>query len=121
MRIPEYDEPEPDVSILRGADDDYYAPKAWARRRGASGRGLRIDAGQDRGEKLPAYARARIPVYWIVNLVERQVEVYTIPGIDGYSNRQDFSRASKFPSLIDGQQVGQIAVDDILPLLPVIS
>ena len=33
----------------------------------------------DREDKLPAYARAGIPEYWIVNLVERVVEVYRNP------------------------------------------
>ena len=33
----------------------------------------------DRGEKLSAYARANIPEYWLVNLVERVVEVYRLP------------------------------------------
>ena len=36
------------------------------------------------------YARAGIPVYWIVNLVDRQVEVYTQPSNDGYQSREDF-------------------------------
>ena len=35
---------------------------------------------QDRGKKLSAYAKGGIPVYWIVNLVDRQVEVYSRPG-----------------------------------------
>ena len=32
---------------------------------------------QDRGKKLLVYAKAKIPIYWIVNLVNRQVEVYS--------------------------------------------
>ncbi|MGC8640140.1 MAG: Uma2 family endonuclease, partial [Isosphaeraceae bacterium] len=35
----------------------------------------------DRGKKLAGYARAAIPVYWIVNLRENQVEVYTDPNV----------------------------------------
>src|SRR4051812_41814935 len=34
---------------------------------------------RDRDIKGPAYAAAGLPVYWIVNLIERQVEVYTAP------------------------------------------
>ena len=33
----------------------------------------------DREDKLPAYAKAGISEYWIVNLVERVVEVYRAP------------------------------------------
>ena len=33
----------------------------------------------DRTEKLNTYAGGGIPVYWIINLVDRQVEVYSGP------------------------------------------
>ena len=33
----------------------------------------------DRGEKWRAYAAARIPIYWIVNLDKNQIEVYCDP------------------------------------------
>lgn len=42
----------------------------------------------DRAAKLAAYAQANLPEYWIVNLVEQQVEVYREPkGLD-YSHKQ---------------------------------
>jgi Uma2 family endonuclease len=34
---------------------------------------------RDRGIKLRSYARAGIPEYWIVNLIDRQIEIYTEP------------------------------------------
>ncbi len=116
IRIPAYDEPEPDVSILRGSDDDY-----MHRKPGPAEVALLLEVSEstlsiDRGEKLRAYARAAIPIYWIVNLVNRQVEVYTGPGVDDYATRQDFLPGQQVPLVIDGQQLGQIAVDDVLPL-----
>jgi Uma2 family endonuclease len=36
----------------------------------------------DREEKGSLYARARVPEYWIVNLVGRVLEVYREPGLD---------------------------------------
>jgi len=39
---------------------------------------------RDRLLKLPLYARAAIPEYWVVNLVEQQVEVYRTPVGDAY-------------------------------------
>src|SRR5271157_1474464 len=116
VRIPAYDEPEPDVSILRGSDDDY-----MHRKPGPAEVALLVEVSEstlsiDRGEKLRAYARAAIPIYWIVNLVDRQVEVYTGPGVDDYATRQDFLAGQQVPLVVDGQQLGQIAVDDILPL-----
>ena len=59
--------------------------------------------------------RAGIPVYWIVNLVDRQVEVYTDPGPTGYASRTDLRSGQHVPVVIGAQQRGQIAVDDVLP------
>jgi len=120
VRFPAYDEPEPDVSIVRGSDDDY-----MHRMPGPADVALLVEISEstlstDRGEKLRAYARAAIPIYWIVNLVNRQVEVYTGPVVDDYATRQDFLPGQHVPLLIDGRQLGQIAVDDILPLPPAI-
>jgi Uma2 family endonuclease len=35
--------------------------------------------GKDRGEKLLTYGRGGVPVYWIVNLIVNQIEVYSEP------------------------------------------
>ena len=71
---------------------------------------------QDRGLKLAAYARDGIPVYWIVNLVDRQVEVYTRPTKSGrYRSCQDYKPGQQVPVVIAGQPLPPIAVDDILP------
>ena len=72
---------------------------------------------RDRGEKQTLYAATGIPVYWIVNLKNRQVEVYTGPGPDGYASRNDFVEGHDVPVMIGGIEVGRIAVADILPLL----
>jgi hypothetical protein len=54
-------------------------------------------------------------VYWIVNLVDLQVEVYTGPGRNGYRTRRDFRPGQDVPVLIDSVEVGRIAVAEILP------
>ena len=70
---------------------------------------------KDRGEKLVNYAHGRIAVYWIVNLIDRQIEVNTGPDLDGYSSCDDFKPGQTLPVVLDGVEVGQIAVADILP------
>jgi Uma2 family endonuclease len=114
VRIPDFDEPEPDVSVVRGNDDDYEH-----RHPEPADVGLVVEVSEssldyDRNAKLPAYARGRIPVYWIVNLVDRQVEVYSDPVPDGYRSKQVFTAGQSIPVMLDGQVIGQIAVDDIL-------
>ena len=46
----------------------------------------------DRRDKLAAYARAGIAEVWIVNLVDRQVEVFAEPGNTGYRNSRVLGR-----------------------------
>jgi Uma2 family endonuclease len=54
-------------------------------------------------------------VYWIVNLIDHQVEVYSEPGPQGYRSRHTFRRGRHVPVAIDGLERGRIAVADILP------
>jgi Uma2 family endonuclease len=117
-RIPTLNEPEPDLVIARG-------PRArYLTRHPEPGEiALIIEVSdttyhRDRDEKYPAYAKGGIPVYWIVNLAKRQIEVYTDPGPEGYRTRVDFVAGQSVPVVIDGQPIGALAVDDILPPLP---
>ena len=119
VRIPAYDEPEPDITIVRGSTDDYAH-----RIPGPDDVGLLIEIslttlGTDRGLKLSAYARDGIPVYWIVDLVDRRIEVYTRPLKAGrYRSRKEFLPGQQVPVVIDGRPIGHVAVDDILPPEP---
>ena len=79
VRIPDYDEPEPDIAVVRG-DDDLYED----RHPGPGDVALIIEVAEssllrDRGEKREIYARAGIPAYWIINLVDRQLESHSSP------------------------------------------
>ena len=114
VRIPPYDEPEPDITIVRGSDADYRHRIPEAGEVGLLVEVSRTNVTADR-EQGNIYGRAGIPVYWIVNLVDRHVEVYTNPGPAGYSSRQDFASGGRVPVVIDGRLAGEIAVDDILP------
>jgi Uma2 family endonuclease len=116
VRIPAYDEPEPDISIVRGVNADYRSrvpePADVALLVEVSDSTLSTD----RGLKLPAYAKDGIPVYWIVNLVDRQVEVYARPVKAGrYRSHKVYKPGQQVPVVIAGQQLSPIAVDDILP------
>lgn len=65
----------------------------------------------DREEKYKLYARAGIPVYWIVNLRDNCLEVYTEPYGDVYKNKRLFFPGDtvEVPNLDQ-----QIAVSDLL-------
>ena len=70
VRIPEFDEPEPDLAIVRGTREEYEDHHP-----GPADVGVLIEVSdttldRDRGEKGFAYARGGVGTYWIVNLVE---------------------------------------------------
>jgi len=74
----------------------------------------------DRGDKLRVYARAGIPVYWVVNVADRQVEVYGDPvspasGSPHYRTRTLYSPGDAVPLVIRGQQAAAVPVSDFMP------
>jgi len=112
-------EPEPDISVTRGD-----TTTLLDRHPGPEEVGLLVEVAEasldrDRVWKKRIYAAAAIPAYWIVNLVEREVEVFTEPSGPGdrpeYETRQVFLPGDQVPVVLDGQEVGRIAVDDLLP------
>jgi Uma2 family endonuclease len=115
VRISDHDEPEPDFSIVRGTDDDYQD-----RHPGPADVAVLIEVSEstlphDRGKRLSRSALHRIPVYWIINLVERRVEVYTDPRPDGYGLCTPYHEGQAIPVVIDGVEFGPIPVDQLLP------
>jgi Uma2 family endonuclease len=112
-------EPEPDVSVIRGARRDFLD-----RHPGPQDLALVVEIAdttlrRDRGRKKRLYARAGIPQYWIVNLVDRQLEVYTAPSGPAdepdYGQRQVFGPTDAVPVVVDGTEVGRLTVSDLLP------
>ena len=107
-------EPEPDFALVRGDETAYLA-----RHPGPADIGLVIEVSDstlpgDRDDKGRIYASAGIPIYWIVNVRDRWVEVYSAPSGDIYGKRVDFGVGQAIPLLLDGAMVGQIRGDEML-------
>jgi Uma2 family endonuclease len=116
VRVPRRSEPEPDISMVRGAD----LRENKVQHPGPGDIALLVEVSDttlayDRRAKLGIYAAARVPYYWIINLVDRQVEVYSDPQPDGYQTHQALGPDDLVSLVIDGQEVGHIAVSDLLP------
>ena len=79
-------EPEPDVCVVQGSPRDYVRahPTRPALIVEVALSGLRMA----RGRKAAAYARAGIADYWIVNLVDRVLEVHHEPARPGPARRR---------------------------------
>jgi Uma2 family endonuclease len=115
VRIPDFDEPEPDVSVVRGTRDDYRRRHPEPADLGMLVEVADSSLDRDRFEKRRAYAKARVACYWIVNLVDRQVEVHTDPGPAGYQSGQVFKPGQDVPVVLDGAEIGRVPVADLLP------
>jgi Uma2 family endonuclease len=114
----EGNEPEPDLTVVRGEDKDYAL-----RHPGPGDVVLLTEISEsslprDRGPKKLAYARAKIALYWIVNLVEAKVEVYSEPGPTpagpDYLKREDFDVTQTLELEVGGKMI-RIPVRDFLP------
>ncbi len=79
-----------------------------------SDRSLRID----RHDKGAIYARNAIPVYWVVNVVDDAIEVYTRPGgtddTAAYAARDDYPVGTAVPVVLDGTAVGAVTVAEMV-------
>lgn len=116
-------EPEPDLLLARGSDDDYAA------RHPAPGDvllALEVSDSTlafDRRTKASAYARSQIVEYWILNVEERQLEIHRGPQQDsamplgwGYSTRLIVPEGGRAATL--WQPDVEFAVADLLPRAP---
>jgi Uma2 family endonuclease len=110
---------EPTLAVVRGVLRDYVD-----RHPGPDDTPLVVEISdtslrQDRTLKARVYARAGIPVYWIINVVDSQIEVHTDPtGSDPlpcYRTCVEYRNEDEVPVVIDGQEIGRIAAKDVLP------
>lgn len=73
-------EPEPDVAVVPGGPDDYAL--AHPSRPALTVEVAESSLGVDRQHKGSLYARAGLPDYWVLNLIDRVLEVYRQPAPD---------------------------------------
>ena len=118
LALDEESEPEPDVAVVPGSFRDYVVGHP-------SRPALVVEVGEsslalDRDHKGSLYARAGLADYWIVNLVDRVLEVYREPSPDTaasfgwcYRSVEVFGReAAVSPLALPG---AHIRVADLLP------
>lgn len=105
--------PEPDIAIVRGTlrdfDDRHPGPADILLLLEVSNTTLAYD----RAEKGLFYARMGIAEYWILNLVQRQLEVYSRPQNGQYYSMRIYGEAdSVSPICLPG---ASLSVSDMLP------
>jgi Uma2 family endonuclease len=112
-------QPEPDFAIVRGTPRSYLS-----RHPVAADVGIIIEVAdssllRDQRDKTRIYARGAIPCYWIVNLVDRRIEVYSQPSgpvaVPAYGLTQIYQPGDAVPLVLDGNTVGTVPAADLLP------
>ncbi len=112
---PEADsEPEPDRAVVRGSARDYLTRHPEPTDVALIVEISKTSLAEDR-KMAGIYGRAGIPVYWLIDAVNRQIEVYSQPGPGGYAVMDVLAPGHVLTLIIDGVAVGQISVEDILP------
>jgi Uma2 family endonuclease len=113
--------PLPDFAVVRGANPlDFAAPERYP---GPGDIGLLIEVAvtslhDDLTTALERYARALIPVYWVVDVLGRRILVHTAPHlVDGrgaYAQVETYRPGQSLPLVLDGQEVARIPFDELL-------
>jgi Uma2 family endonuclease len=113
VRLDDYDEPQPDIYLLRPKNDFY-----------ASGHARPADIflivemadsslEYDQAVKMPLYAETGVPEYWIADIRNDCLICYTDPQKDAYQKVQTFPRGPTVtPQLLPSLR---IRVDTLLP------
>ena len=111
-------EPEPDITVVPGSPDDY--GRAHPSRPVLTIEVADSSLASDRHRKGSLYARAGLADYWVLNLIDRVLEVYREPSADAaapfgwrYARVEVFDAASRVtPLALPG---AGIAVASLLP------
>jgi Uma2 family endonuclease len=95
VRLDDFSEPQPDVTLLRRRDDYYRSGHPTP-----ADVLLLIEVAdatviKDRTFKVPLYARHGVPEVWLVNIPEEQVEVYSDPANGLYRCSEVFGRGGE--------------------------
>ncbi len=109
-------EPEPDVAVVRGSENDYLHNHPTTGEIALVVEVAETSIIKDR-RKARIYADALIPEYWIINLAEGMVERFTIPDPKTHTYRQTvvLKRGDKLTFDLDCVQTGTLTVADLLP------
>ena len=114
-------EAEPDVTVHSAPDEALKSRHPTADETALVAEVADSTLARDRRLKMRIFAGGGIPVYWIVNLPDRRVEVHTdpVPEAPGrearYASRRDYLPGESVPLVINGRAVGEIPVSELLP------
>ncbi|MEM6963971.1 MAG: Uma2 family endonuclease [Bacteroidota bacterium] len=112
IRINRNSEPEPDILVSIKPPSKNYKKNPHPSAKDAL---LIVEVSdstlqKDRQIKLPIYAAANIPEYWIVNLVDEQIEVYLKPKGEQYQIKKIYEKGDTIKC---SQLDFKLSIDDV--------
>ncbi len=109
--------PEPDLAVIKGQPRDYPDGPPDAQFVVLVIEVSELSLKRDRTVKQRIYASANIPIYWILNLQDRVLEVYQNPSPDEkrYAEKIMYDADALVPVTLDGQEIAHLATKDLLP------
>ena len=107
-------EPEPDLSLIRGETREYVKRHPYPADVLLVVEVANTSLKRDSTWKKRVYASAGIEQYWILNLESRQLEVYTAPMGEVYTNQRAYSELETAEVWLEGQ-VFTVPIQDLLP------
>ena len=113
-----YGQPEPDIAVMLAPIKRYFKHHPVLKDIGMLVEVADSTLLQDRRDKAPIYAGGRIPWYWIVNVADRTVEVYSNPKggvLPEYRKRHDYKLGERVPVVLNGKTVGHVEVSKLFP------
>jgi Putative restriction endonuclease len=111
-------QPEPDIAVVLAPIKRYFKQHPVLKDIGMLVEVADSSLLQDRREKAPIYAAGRIPWFWIVNVADKIVEVYSDPkggASPEYRMHQDYEVGEKVPVVLNGKTVGHVEVSKLFP------
>jgi Uma2 family endonuclease len=105
LAIPPDSEPEPDLALVaeRPPADRHPRTALLVIEVAVSSHAI------DRGAKSQLYARAGVPVYWLIDVPRRVIEVRTHPRPDGYEDCETYREGACVPAPVDDVEALDVA------------
>lgn len=100
IHLDDISEPEPDLTIAKIREDDYISAHPRPKDVFVVIEVADTSLDKDREIKAPLYAKHGIPEYWIVNLKDKQIELFRQPSNGEYGQALIFSAKGKIESEI---------------------
>jgi len=110
-------EPEPDAAVIRGKPRDHTTRHPQAAEVAIVIEVADSSLRRDREDKRRIYTRNGIAVYWIVNVADRLIDVFTNPSgpvlTPDYATTTTYHIGDAVPVVLDGVTIATVA--DLLP------